>query len=101
MCSSDLTLLIVAATFLIVDALQGVAAGALRGFGDTQVPSAMAMASFWLVGFPCCLLLGFQRGLGAVGIWMGLSIGVFCYAGLLLWRLRILARRPLPERIAT
>ncbi len=81
------SLLVVASTFMIADAIQVVAAGALRGFSDTRVPFLMAMVSFWLVGFPVCYLLAFPAGLGAHGIWFGLSAGVFCYAGLLVWRL--------------
>jgi len=86
------TLLVLGATFSITDGVQSVAAGALRGLNDTSVPFAIAVFSFWLVGFATSYVLGFQLGLGAVGIWTGLSIGTGAFALLLLWRFQALTR---------
>jgi multidrug resistance protein, MATE family len=80
------TLLLVGATFFVTDAVQGIAAGALRGFNDTRVPMVFAAISFWLIGFPSAYGLGFTAGLGAVGIWIGFSIAVGTFALLLVWR---------------
>jgi MATE family multidrug resistance protein len=80
------TLLLVGATFFVTDGVQGVAAGALRGFNDTRVPMVFAAISFWLIGFPSAYGLGFTAGLGAVGIWIGFSIAVGTFALLLVWR---------------
>jgi MATE family multidrug resistance protein len=66
--------------------VQGIAAGALRGFNDTRVPMVFAAVSFWLIGFPSAYGLGFMAGLGAVGIWIGFSIAVGTFAVLLVWR---------------
>jgi MATE family multidrug resistance protein len=85
------TLLVVGASFFIADGLQVIAAGALRGFNDTRVPFLFAAASFWLVGFPCAYLLAFRAGLGAVGVWVGLVLGLVCYAALLVTRFTRLA----------
>jgi MATE family multidrug resistance protein len=49
--------------------------------------------SFWAVGFPACYVLGFPWGGGAVGVWIGLSIGVALYALLLVWRFHLLTKR--------
>jgi MATE family multidrug resistance protein len=38
-------------------------------------------------------VLAFNAGLGAVGVWIGFSIGTFVYAGLLILRFRRLTRR--------
>ena len=38
-------------------------------------------------------MLGFPAGLGAAGIWIGFSIGLSVYAGLLVWRFNALTRR--------
>jgi MATE family multidrug resistance protein len=87
------TLLVIGASFFIADGLQTIGAGALRGFNDTRVPFLFAAASFWLVGFTSAIAFGFWADLGAVGIWIGLVLGLACYAGLLLWRFALLARR--------
>ena len=86
------TLLAVGATFFIVDGIQTVAAGALRGLNDTRVPMLFAAASFWLVGLSACYLLAFLARLGVIGIWAGFTISIALYAGLLVWRFNALTR---------
>jgi MATE family multidrug resistance protein len=80
------TLLLVGATFFVTDAVQGIAAGALRGLNDTRVPMLFAAISFWLIGYTSAYLLAFSAGFGAVGIWIGFSLGVATFAVLLVWR---------------
>ena len=87
------TLLLLAATFFIADGIQTIAAGALRGLNDTRVPLIFAAASFWLVGFVAAYALAFPLGVGAPGVWAGLSIGLAVYATLLVWRFLALMRR--------
>ena len=70
------TLLIVTAMFQIVDGLQVVAAGALRGLSDATVPMICAFVAYWLVGLPLGYFLAFKNELGAVGIWSGLAVGL-------------------------
>jgi MATE family multidrug resistance protein len=84
------TLLLVGATFFITDGVQGIAAGALRGLNDTRVPMLLAAVSFWLVGYSSAYGLAFPAGLGAVGIWIGFSLGVSTFALLLIWRFNAL-----------
>jgi MATE family multidrug resistance protein len=86
------TLLVLGATFSITDGVQSVAAGALRGLNDTRVPLVIAAVSFWGVGFATSYLLGFPLDLGAVGVWIGLSVGTGVFALLLLWRFHALTR---------
>jgi MATE family multidrug resistance protein len=52
-----------------------------------------AAICFWAVGFTVCYALGFPLGWGAVGVWIGLSIGVILYAALLAWRFLSLTKR--------
>jgi MATE family multidrug resistance protein len=85
-------LLAVGATFFVTDGIQSVAAGALRGLNDTRVPLAIAAFSFWAAGFVTSYALGFPLGLGAVGVWIGLSIGTGLFAILLVWRFNALTR---------
>ena len=86
-------LLLVGSTFFIADAIQTVAAGALRGMNDTRVPLLFAVLSYWLIGFACAYALGFWTSWGAVGVWIGLSIGTAVYAVLLVVRFRLLTAR--------
>jgi MATE family multidrug resistance protein len=87
------TLLLVGSTFFIADAIQTIAAGALRGMNDTRVPLLFAMLSYWLIGFACACWLAFWTPTGAIGVWIGLSIGTAVYAALLLLRFRSLASK--------
>lgn len=91
----DLTavLLLVGASFFICDGIQTVASGALRGMNDTRVPMLFAALGYWAIGFSASCLLGFVAGLGAVGVWIGLSIGTAIYAALLIVRFALLSKR--------
>jgi MATE family multidrug resistance protein len=94
------TLLVVGMSFFIADGTQTVAAGALRGLNDTRMPLVFATISFWLIAFPAGLWLAFQAGWGAIGVWIGLSLGVLVYAILLVARFHILtSRHYLPELV--
>ena len=96
------TLLLVGLFFFIADGVQTVAAGALRGLNDTRVPLLFATLSFWVIGFSACWWSGFQLGLGAVGVWIGLSIGLVVYALLLVWRFdRLTGRGYLPAEVGS
>jgi MATE family multidrug resistance protein len=86
------SLLVLGATFFITDGVQAVAAGALRGLNDTRMPLLIAAFSFWAVGFAGSYALGFTLGLGAIGVWIGLSVGTAVYAALLLRRFDALTR---------
>ena len=80
------TLLAFAALFQMVDALQVMALGLLRGVQDTTVPMIMASVSYWVIGLPVSYLLAFKLGLGAAGLWLGLVVGLTCAAISLHWR---------------
>jgi multidrug resistance protein, MATE family len=86
-------LLLVGSTFFIADGIQTIAAGSLRGINDTRVPLLFAAISYWLIGFTTACGLGFWTGLGAIGVWIGLSCGTAVYAVLLILRFRLLASR--------
>ena len=80
------SLLTVAAAFQLVDGMQVVAAGALRGLKDTRVPMWIAIFAYWVPGFGIAVALGFFSPLGGVGVWIGLATGLASAAVLLLWR---------------
>jgi MATE family multidrug resistance protein len=87
------TLLLVGATFFIFDGVQTIAAGALRGMNDTRVPLLFAVISYWMIAFVLASALAFRTPLGAVGVWIGLSVGTAVYAALLVLRFRLLANK--------
>lgn len=79
-------LLPVAGLFQVFDGLQVVATCVLRGIGDTRVPMVLHVAGFWLIGVPVSVLVGFVLGVGPVGLWWGLAVGLGVVATLLLIR---------------
>jgi len=83
----------VAAVFQVVDGLQVTAALSLRGLKDARAPMWIAGASYWLAGFPTCMLFAFGFGLKGLGIWYGLAFGLLVAAILMCWRFWWLARR--------
>src|SRR5579883_714581 len=83
-------LLLVAAAFELFDGLQTVATGALRGMGDTRTPTITSLFSYWIIGLPVGYILCFHVGWGAVGLWIGLCIGLILIGSILLilWQYR-------------
>jgi MATE family multidrug resistance protein len=81
--ATAVSFLFVAACFQIVDSLQAVGNGMLRGLKDTRVPMIMALVSYWLIGMPAAYLLGFAAGFGGIGIWWGLALGLMVAAVLM------------------
>ena len=84
-----------AGVFQIFDGTQAVALGVLRGIGDTRVPVLVNLAGYYLIGLPVSLWLGFHRGLGPVGLWWGLVVGLMVVALVLVARVRIRLRADL------
>ena len=89
------SLLALGAMFQMADAMQVIALGLLRGIKDTRVPMWLAVISYWVIGIPAGYLLAFHAGYGAVGIWLGLVIGLTVAATLLMARFWRRAPRPL------
>ncbi len=75
-----------AAIFQLVDAVQAVSAGNLRGLQDTRMPMVIAMISYWAAGFGVAFWLGFNTSLSGTGIWIGLATGLLVASILLTWR---------------
>ncbi len=86
-------LLRIASLFALFDGIQAVASGALRGAGDVRFPFLANVGAHWLVGLPIALTLGFGLGLGAVGLWWGLTAGLVSVSMLLTARFFFLVRR--------
>ena len=73
-------LLAVAALFQLFDAAQVMALGLLRAVQDTRAPMWIAAVSYWLIGIPASYGLAFGLGLGGIGLWLGLVIGLLVAA---------------------
>ena len=79
-------LLALAALFQLADAMQVIALGLLRGIRDTRVPMALAAVSYWVIGIPTSYVLAFPLGLGGIGLWLGLVVGLVVAAATMMWR---------------
>lgn len=86
--------LLMAAIFQTADAMQAIALGLLRGLRDTRVPMWIATVSYWLIGLPTGYSLAFHFGLGGVGLWAGLVVGLLATAVGLMTRFWLLAPKP-------
>jgi len=65
-----------AAVFQIFDGVQIIAAGALRGAGDTKAPMILALGGGWLLFLPLAFVFGTTLDGGIVGAWFGATIYV-------------------------
>ena len=83
------TLIPIAGVFQVFDGIQAVAAGVLRGIGDTHAPAIINVVGFWLIGLPVSWTLAFRLGGGAVGLWWGIVVGLGSVALILLGRVRM------------
>ena len=82
------SLIPIAGVFQIFDGLQVVAAGVLRGAGDTRAAMISNVLGFWLIGMPVSLALGFGAHGGVVGLWWGFVAGLAAVAAFLVGRVR-------------
>lgn len=69
-------LFLVAALFQLSDGAQAIAAGALRGLGDTRATLIGNLIGHYAIGLGISLVCAYALGLGVVGLWIGLSVGL-------------------------
>jgi MATE family multidrug resistance protein len=99
---AGMVLLRIAAFFQLFDGLQVVATGALRGAGDTRTPMICHFTGYWVIGLPVGAGLCFGvassqypvAGMGAPGLWIGLSVGLVVIGVVLVevWRRRVVEK---------
>lgn len=87
--------LLVAACFQLSDGVQTVSQGALRGAGDTRWPFFLNALGHYGIGLPIALALTYLLGLGAVGLWWGLSAGLTAVAVAMTVRFLRVSARPI------
>jgi MATE family multidrug resistance protein len=81
-----ISFLAVGAIVQIFYSIQTIAAGALIGLKDTKVPVLITMLAYWVIGLGGGYLMAFILGWGAIGLWLGLVLGLMVGAMLLTWR---------------
>ena len=86
------TLLIYAAIFQIPDGLQVAALAALRGIQDVKKPTLITFFSYYVFGIPISYFAALHWGMGATGVWLGLLVGLFISATLLIHRFHKLSK---------
>lgn len=69
-------MLIVCGIFQLVDGIQIILAGTLRGFADAKVPAFITFISYFILSIPFSYFSAFKWGFGAVGIWFGFPLGL-------------------------
>ncbi|KAK3161594.1 hypothetical protein QOZ80_1BG0079100 [Eleusine coracana subsp. coracana] len=60
---------------VVTDGLQGVLSGIARGCGWQHLGAYVNLGSFYLLGMPMAVLLGFVLNMGGRGLWMGVVCG--------------------------
>ena len=85
-------LLYVAAAFQLFDAVQLSALASLRALADVKWPLITSIFSYYVVGVPFAYIAGTMIGLGPVGVWLGLLMGLMLAAILFLYRFNKLTR---------
>jgi multidrug resistance protein, MATE family len=91
-------LLACAALFQIVDGIQVISVGMLRGLHDTSVPMLLAAVGYWGIGLPLGAFLAFKADFSGVGVWLGLSSGLTAVAILMTLRWITLTKPRSPRR---
>ncbi len=80
-------LLILAAIYQFTDAIQVIAAGALRGYKDMRAIFNRTFIAYWICGLPMGYILGrtdwIVEPMGAQGFWIGFIVGLSSAALLL------------------
>lgn len=64
------------ALFQLLEGMQAVGVGALRGLGETKRPMLYAIVGYWIIALPMCSALSFYFDWRLKGIWTGLCLGL-------------------------
>ncbi len=78
---------------VVVDSLQGVLMGALRGCADTMLPTVIYGVSFWIIGVPAAYWWGYRHELGPSALTWALIAALGAAALALGWRFQALSAR--------
>ncbi|KAF5792873.1 hypothetical protein HanRHA438_Chr00c60g0860031 [Helianthus annuus] len=59
----------------VMDGVQGVLSGVVRGCGWQKMGTLVNLGAYYLVGLPCAVTLTFVYNLGGKGLWIGIICG--------------------------
>lgn len=93
-------LIVFAAAFQLVDAVQCVASYALRGYKRAKLPMAIHVVAFWGCGLLPGYYLAFYKGFGIYGFWWALVAALGAAAVALLWYLEVCSKQAVAQRRA-
>ncbi len=90
--SLAVALIVYAASFQVMDSMQIICVGILRGYNDTNILFVICLITYWVIGFPLgytlCHTDFIVPAMGPAGFWWGfitaLSINCLCFG----WRIR-------------
>ncbi len=69
-------LFLILALMQIIDGIQSTTLGALRGMMDNRVPTAITLTAYWPLALPAAYFAGIVFDFGAVGLWLGFTLGI-------------------------
>lgn len=81
-------LIFIAVFFQLMDGLQIVELGILRGLNDLKIPTYITIIAYWLIGIPTSYILGIYFNIGAQGVWIGYLAGLSASSTMLFFRYR-------------
>ena len=82
----------VVSILVVIDSLQGVLMGALRGCADTLIPTIIYGVSFWVIGVPAGYWWGYRQGLGPNALTWALLAALAAATAALAWRFQRLTK---------
>ncbi len=85
-------MLYIASAFQLFDATQLSALASLRALADVKWPLVLSIISYYLVCIPLGYLGASVLGLGPMGVWYGLLLGLMFASGLFLYRFNKLTK---------
>jgi multidrug resistance protein, MATE family len=88
------TILYMAAFTQLFDAGRNIAAGLLRGYGDTKSSMYTSLTSCWIIGLPLAILFAFGLHFGAIGLRLGIMFGILFGCIHLMSRLNKINKKP-------
>lgn len=68
-------LLPIVVVFIVLDSVQGIAQGVLRGAGKQRLGAGITIFAYWCISLPAAVLLTHTAGLGLHGLWWGFTSG--------------------------
>jgi multidrug resistance protein, MATE family len=81
-------LLIVAACFQLFDGTQVAGASSLRGLTDITWPTIYSFIAWWIIGLPMSYVFGIYLHYDAMGVWLGLTLGLAFVSFAMAYRLK-------------